>query len=201
MVENCFMALMISEFSLHAFPSRQRDLMRVAAFIHDGRKSGTQEAFERSKYTKFDHPKLMADAVLSYDGKYLNREELTFISKAINSHMGQWNTDKKSSEVLPKPSNIYEEFVHLADYLASRKSLTMDFDNIEVPRTVTINPEEYTLAFGKYKGEKLIDVYRKHPDYVTWAEENIHRTDVLEAIKAIKNKDADDINIEGDDEI
>ena len=176
--------------------SRQRDLMRIAGFVHDGRKSGTQEDFEKSKFTRFNHPELMANVIKSYAGKYLNEDELNFIANAINSHMGQWNEDKKSSTVLPKPSNIHEELVHLADYLASRKTLTMDFEKIEVPRTVTVNPEEYTLAFGKHKGQKLIDVYRQHPDYIAWAEENLQRQDVLDAIKAVKKKVAEE-----DDEI
>lgn len=179
--------------------SRRRDLLRIAGFVHDGRKSGTQEAYEKSKYTKFDHPKLMADEVMSYDGKYLNTEELTFIAKAINSHMGQWNVDSKTKVELPKPSNMYEEFVHLADYLASRKSLTMDFEHIEIPRPAPVKPEEYTLQFGKHKGSKLIDIYRRHPDYVVWLEENITRQDVLDAIKAVKGKITDEIDLEEDE--
>lgn len=179
--------------------SRERDLMRVAGLVHDGRKSGSQQDFERSKYTKFDHPKLMADVITSYSGKYLTVEELAFVSRAINSHMGQWNIDKKTGIELPKPSNVYEELVHLADYLASRKSLTMDFGNIEVPRTVVINPEEYVMQFGKYKGQKIIDVYRKHPDYLQWCEENISRRDVLDAIAACKKKAEE--KIEDDDDI
>lgn len=168
--------------------SRQRDLLRVACLIHDGRKSGSQEDYERSKYTKFNHPTLMADVIRGYDGKYLNHEEIELIAHCIESHMGQWNLDKKTGECLPKPVDIYQELVHLADYLASRKTLTMDFENIEKPPTTVVNPDEYTLTFGKHSGEKLIDIYRKYPDYVQWMEENIHRTEVLDAIKAVKKK-------------
>lgn len=171
--------------------SRQRDLLRVAGLLHDGRKSGTQEDFEKSKYTKFNHPKLMADVIVSYADKYLNPEELMFIARAINSHMGQWNVDKKTGIELPKPDGICQELLHLADYLASRKSLTMDFENIEDPR-VESKPEEYVLTFGKHKGEKLIDLYRAGDDYVDWMEDNITRPDVQAAIKAIKNKLAEE---------
>ena len=38
------------------FTSREMDLMRVAGLVHDGRKSGEQVDYERSKFTKFDHP-------------------------------------------------------------------------------------------------------------------------------------------------
>ena len=78
--------------------SRQRDLLRVACLVHDGRKSGTQEDYERSKYTKFNHPILMANVIRSYDGKYLNHEEIELIAHCIESHMGQFNVDKKTGE-------------------------------------------------------------------------------------------------------
>ena len=168
-------------------PSRERDLLRVAGLIHDGRKSGSQSDYERSKYTKFDHPLQMAAVIRSYDGKYLNHNEIELIAHCIESHMGSWNVDKKTGECLPKPEDLHQELVHLADYLASRKTLTMDFENIETPR-VESKPEEYVLTFGKHKGEKLIDLYRSGDDYVVWMEENITRPDIQAAIKAIKKK-------------
>ena len=169
-------------------PSRERDLLRVAGLIHDGRKSGSQSDYERSKYTKFDHPLQMATVIRSYDGKYLNHDEIELIAHCIESHMGQWNVDRKTGECLPKPEDLHQELVHLADYLASRKPLTMDFENIETPR-VESKPEEYVLTFGKHKGEKLINVYRVDPDYCRWMEESISRKDVLDALRAIKTQE------------
>lgn len=166
-------------------PSRERDLLRVAGLVHDGRKSGSQSDYERNKYTKFDHPLQMATVIRSYDGKYLNHEEIELIAHCIESHMGQFNVDRKTGECLPKPEDMHQELVHLADYLASRKTLTMDFENIETPR-VESKPEEYVLTFGKHKGEKLINVYRTDPDYCRWMEESISRNDVLDALRAIK---------------
>lgn len=153
--------------------------------VHDGRKSGTQSDYERNKYTKFDHPLQMAAVIRSYDGKYLNHEEIELIAHCIESHMGQFNVDRKTVECLPKPEDMHQELVHLADYLASRKTLTMDFENIETPR-VESKPEEYVLTFGKHKSEKLINVYRTDPDYCRWMEESISRNDVLDALRAIK---------------
>ena len=169
--------------------SRERDLMRVAALIHDGMKSGTQDDYNKSKYTKFNHPILMADVIRSTDG--LEASERDFIAHCIESHMGQWCSDKKTGIELPKPKDEYQKLVHLADYLASRKTLTMDFENIEVPR-VESKPEEYVLTFGKHKGEKLIDLCRSGDDYVEWMEENIGRRDVQDAIKAAKKKLAEE---------
>ena len=166
--------------------SREMDLMRVAGLVHDGMKSGTQANFEASKYTKFDHPLQMAAVIRSYDGKYLNHDELEFIAEVISKHMGQWNTDKKSSVVLPKPNDKFSRMLHVADYLASRKCLTMDFDNYVPENTKVEFDENYVMPFGKHAGQKLIDVYKAHPDYIVWCEENIHKEDVLNMIKSMK---------------
>ena len=166
--------------------SREMDLMRVAGLVHDGMKSGTQEQFEKSKYTKFEHPMLMAIKVRETTG-YLPLNELELIADAISKHMGQWNTDKKSSITLSKPSDKFSRMLHVADYLASRKVLTMEFDNYvaEAPKKVEWD-ENYVMPFGKHSGQKLIDVYYAHPDYIEWLEGNINKKDVLNMIKAMK---------------
>ena len=166
--------------------SREMDLMRVAGLVHDGMKSGTQEQFSKSKYTKFDHPILMANKILEFDG-HLPKGDLDLMAEAIAKHMGQWNTDKKSSIILPKPNEKFSRMLHVADYLASRKCLTMEFDNYvaSAPKKVEWD-ENYVLPFGKHSGEKLIDVYKREPDYIRWMEENINKRDVLNMIKAMK---------------
>ena len=177
--------------------SREMDLMRVAGLVHDGRKSGEQVDYEHSKFTKFNHPIQMANVIRSYEGQYLDHNELEFIAHCIESHMGQWCTDKKSSIVLLKPIDDYQQFVHLADYLASRKDLTMAFDNIEVPPIELPDPNEYVLNFGKYNGTKLIDVFNYHRDYLEWCKENIRREPLMSLIKLLeeqkKNQEEDEI--------
>ena len=167
--------------------SRERDLIRLSGLVHDARKSGSQDDYEKSKYTKFNHPVLMADVVRSFDGKYLNHEEIEMVADAISKHMGQWNTDKKSDVELPKPNNKFARMVHVADYLASRKCLTMDFSDYATMEQEPLKfDENYTLPFGKYSGKRLIDVYKHAPDYVEWMEENIRKDDVVKMIKAMK---------------
>ena len=176
------------------FSSREMDLMRIAGLVHDGRKSGEQSDYERSKFTKFDHPIQMANVIRSYDGKYLNHDEIEFIAHCIASHMGQWNTDRKSSIVLDKPKDGYQFFVHLADYLASRKDLTMAFDNIETPKVNSTNIDEYVVTFGKYKGMKLVDLYNQDRSYCVWLKENSYQREVVEMIKQIEAKQAQEDN-------
>ena len=47
--------------------------------------------------------------------------------------MGPWTTDYQGKEVLEKPKTKYQNFVHMCDYLASRKCINILFnedDNI-----------------------------------------------------------------------
>ena len=170
--------------------SRERDLMRLAGLVHDGRKSGSQEDYEKSKYTKFNHPLLMAEVVRSFDGQYLTHDELELVADTISRHMGAWNTDKKSGIELPKPNNKFARMVHVADYLASRKCLTMDFDN--QPAAIVFT-EDTLIDFGKHKGKRYLDVYNSEPDYFDWVENNFQKREVLNMIKAmreyLKNKE------------
>ena len=175
------------------FTTREMDLMRVAGLVHDGRKSGEQTDYEYNKYTNFDHPLQMANVIRSYDGKYLSHEELEFIAHCISSHMGQWCTDRKSSTVLPKPIDEYQMFVHLADYLASRKDLTMAFDDCEQIVTQARTPNDYIINFGKHKGEKLIDVFRTDHDYCMWLKENSYQREIVNMIKKIEAAQEDEI--------
>lgn len=178
---------------------REMDLMRVAGLVHDGRKSGEQSDYERSKFTKFDHPIQMAKVVLGYDGKYLNRRELVFISECIKSHMGQWSTDRKSGVELPKPITPFQEFVHLADYLASRKDLTMAFDmSVQPqPKKADIDLDEYVVTFGKFKGVKIVDAYKRDKDYFMWLKENSYQKEIVDIIKQLEARQV----VEEDDEI
>ena len=170
------------------FTSREIDLIRVAGLTHDGLKSGSQFDYDKSKYTKFDHPIRMANEILSYDGKYLNHDELEFIAHCVESHMGQWSTDKQSSTVLPKPKDEAQYLVHLADYLASRKDLTMAFDNVETPKPTATNANDYVITFGKHKGEKLVDVFNTDHSYCMWLKENSYQREVVEMIKQLEAK-------------
>lgn len=146
------------------FDSRKRDLLRLVALTHDGRKSGSQKDYEKSKYTVFNHPLLMAKEYLSYKDKgFLSEEELKFMSKVVASHMGAWNTDKRSTLVLPKPLDEASELLHLADYLASRKCLNMSFDEYEMP--ITENIDTYKMPFGKHQDTLIKNVPK---DYLKW---------------------------------
>ena len=108
------------------YTSDEKDLMLMALLIHDGLKSGNPQ----EKYTRFDHPILMADYLMDCEESLgLEVEEIEFLGDVIKTHMGVWTTDYNGNEVLEKPKTKYQNFVHMCDYLASRKCLLVPFDN------------------------------------------------------------------------
>lgn len=164
--------------------SREMDCMRLCGLVHDGRKSGSQEDYENNHYTKFDHPLQMAEIVRSYDGRYLSHEEIEMVASTISKHMGQWNIDKRSDIILPKPDDKFSRMLHTADYLASRKCITVWFENSNID-SKEFDPET-VFTFGKHKGKKMLDVYEQEPDYIDWLENNINKKDFLHTIKLMR---------------
>lgn len=148
--------------------SRQRDCLRCAIMNHDDEKLGRNG----SQYTVFKHPILIADRIRAYkDYEWLPDEELDYIADVCASHMGEWNTDKRSKDVLPKPETFAQQLVHEADYLASRKDLEVHFDDSinQIAEESLPNPETYILTFGKHEGTALADV---PVGYLRWLKEN-----------------------------
>ncbi len=113
-------------FTIYKFDSETRDLIIFALLIHDGLKKGLNE----EKYTKHAHPLLVADYLESSKDKLnLSDEEIDRIGKMLRSHMGKWNTNSYEPDIiLPVPKTVEEKFVHMCDFLASRKFLHIEFD-------------------------------------------------------------------------
>ena len=108
-----------------AYTNNEKDLMIIALIMHDGLKSG----LEKSTYKKFEHPILVCNYIKENKDKLdLNEKEINFITHVISSHMGPWNTNSYSDVVLPKPESSRQRFVHMCDYLASRKVFDIKFD-------------------------------------------------------------------------
>ena len=112
------------------YTSHEKDLMLLALLVHDGLKSGNPQ----EKYTRFDHPILMANFIIDNKDKFeLNDEDAKFIADVIKTHMGTWIEDYNGNVVLEKPKTKYQNFVHMCDFLASKKFLLVPFnDNNEI---------------------------------------------------------------------
>lgn len=107
------------------FNEKDRDLIIMALILHDGVKSG----MVKSKYTKAEHPLLVSKLIMENKDKLsLEIDDLRKMCSMIESHMGEWNTDPYTKEeILPVPRTAEQRFVHMCDYLASRKFLDVKF--------------------------------------------------------------------------
>ena len=109
----------------NVFTDNEKDLILIALLLHDGLKEG----IVKEKYTRFDHPILMANYIIeNYKEFNLTKEDSTFIAEVIKTHMGPWIEDYSGNKVLEPPKTKYQNFVHMCDYLASRKFLLVPFD-------------------------------------------------------------------------
>ena len=112
-----------------AYSKNEKDLMLIAIMVHDGLKSGKI----KEEYTRFDHPLLICELIKeNKDRLEFNDKEIEFICHVISSHMGPWTTNPYSDVVLPKPDSKFQKFVHMCDYLASRKFLDVKFENNDI---------------------------------------------------------------------
>ena len=97
----------------------EKDLMIMALILHDGVKSGVP----KERYTRFDHPIMMGQMIMdNEENMELEMEEIEFLDDVIKTHMGPWTTDYNGVEVLERPKTKYQNFVHMCDFLASRKT-------------------------------------------------------------------------------
>ena len=131
LVRHTKVALAIAEdilslsYTNNEFTDREKDLLIVAILFHDSHKLGNPE----EKYTRFDHPILAAEFIKNNKDKTtFDDNDINIIYQSIAAHMGEWNTSNYSNVTLPKPSNKYEFFVHMCDFLSSRKYLNVNFD-------------------------------------------------------------------------
>ena len=107
------------------YTSHEKDLMLMALLIHDGIKLG----IPKERYTRFDHPILMAEFLMEYEEEIgLEMEDIEFLGDVIKTHMGVWTKDYNGNEVLEPPKTKYQNFVHMCDYLASKKCILIPFD-------------------------------------------------------------------------
>ena len=112
------------------FTKDDKDLIIMALILHDGLKNGE----EHNKYTKFDHPLLISKFIMQNKNKLsLDIDDLRKMCSMIESHMGEWTEDPYTKkEVLPQPKTAEQRFVHMCDYLASRKFLDVTFEKNDI---------------------------------------------------------------------
>lgn len=120
----------IGMFPLTSYSDFEKDLIVAALIFHDSFKHDVNG----SKYTCANHPVIAANQIERYCREHLDEQSAfiaTRIANLVLTHMGQWNTDwKTKKEIMPKPTTSMERFVHMCDYLASRKYLEFNFREV-----------------------------------------------------------------------
>ena len=115
--------------SIFTFSDNEKDLIIMALIMHDGLKEG----LEKEEYTRFDHPLLVSKFIKDNNNlAKLNENDLELITSMIESHMGEWNTSNYSNVVLPLPKTKHQKFVHMCDFLASRKFINVKFEGNDI---------------------------------------------------------------------
>jgi len=107
----------------------QKDAIVTALILHDGLKYGVP----KQKYSIYNHPraicahleKAMTESAAT-TGFEFSKGKREAIYALISSHMGQW-TKSDADTPLPLPATGAQKFIHLCDYLASRKQLEYKF--------------------------------------------------------------------------
>ena len=94
-------------FPIYTFTPRIQDYIISALTLHDLCKPGPLHPIE---------VKLVLEPLREEYGVIFDR-----VIPLVESHMGQWNLFGK----LPVPSTPAQKFVHLCDYLASRKKISI----------------------------------------------------------------------------
>lgn len=146
----------ILETNCYSFTRIEKDLLICAAIVHDIKKYGNGT----SGFTVKTHPELAGNYVIEESKKAnLKSEYALFISDAVLTHMGQFGNEQ--------PQTDAQKLLHIADCLASRKYLEVDFNAVELPKASVIkestvksneDPGDFLLNFGKYKGKRLKEV-------------------------------------------
>ncbi len=108
------------------------DIALAACILH-----GCMKSDDTPKHsTVFDHPLKAANLFKETAKKYITKENMNYmkviiplVHSCIAAHMGQFNTAPYAKGiVLPKPKLGIEQFVHICDYIASRKFLDFNFE-------------------------------------------------------------------------
>ena len=109
----------------NVFNELEKDLIIIALIMHDGCKSG----LTKGEYTVANHPLIVSKLIKDNSSKFtLTSEELNLLCGMIDAHMGEFNKDYRGNAILPLPQNKYQKFVHMCDFLASKKFLDIKFD-------------------------------------------------------------------------
>jgi len=103
-----------------------KDLVLASLILHDGNKAG-----KMGLHTVAEHPLLMSDFLKNNSELkgIISDQWLDTICGNIEHHMGQWTQDYKTGkQVLNPPKGRMQNFVHLIDYIVSRRMVEINLE-------------------------------------------------------------------------
>ena len=119
----------IELFPIYNFEQIEQDMIIAALLLHDCLKHG----YDKSEFSQFEHPIYMYYFIEELMKELEGPNDIwNIIREAILSHMGKWNTNNYSTKELPLPYTELQKFVHLCDYLSSRKFYNIEFKDNEI---------------------------------------------------------------------
>jgi hypothetical protein len=103
-----------------AIIGRRRDLLILAALIHDLAKFGLKENLG---YTDPDHDVIMADVFKNTAAgeKTLTQNDINFVYPLLAGHMGPWGSNPDLFI-----NNPFVRIIYIADYISSRKDVSVN---------------------------------------------------------------------------
>ena len=146
-----------------------QDLLILSAICHDIKKYGDNNV----GHTLKNHPELgssFVEKVNKENKNILSNKDLKYVQECIKKHMGIFGDD------VPKTDD--EKILHLADLIASRREISLEFEKTSNKSTMKII-DEYVVDFGKYNGKNIKEV---PIDYLKWAVENIKEKKVFKSL-------------------
>ena len=122
----CMMiAVEMFRMDMFTYSEEEKDIILVSLLLYDTRKQGE----ESEGATVAEHPLLARMSLINNaDLWVIPLEKIHLIADNISTHMGQWVFDYTGQQVLDRPQTKMQKFVHICDYIASRKFLEVNFD-------------------------------------------------------------------------
>lgn len=180
---NIAQTLMELEQYKNAMTDVWHDCVISALILHDGFKQGKEGT---SGHTVKEHATICADWVKTDElfKSFKATKEKELIADLIRTHMGEWDVNNK-------PGTSLQKFVHMCDFLASRKTIIYDFggrvttsDGKTFIAEATgdgepeiIDPAKIKMPYGKYKFMTIAEIAETNSGYITWALQNMDNLD------------------------
>lgn len=195
---NIAQTLMELEQYKNAMTDIWHDCVISALLLHDGFKQGKES---KAGHTVKDHAIICADWVKSDElfKSFRSTKDKELIADLIRTHMGEWDTNNK-------PGTSLQKFVHMCDFLASRKTIIYDFgkrvttvdgkgviteaNGDENSELENVDPKTVIMPFGKHKDKSIAEIAKDYMHYITWALENMTNLDpkIEAAMKMVARK-------------